>query len=209
MNIEARTTGFLEENCYFVSHPETRQTVVIDPGDDAPQLAARLQELNAVVVAYLLTHGHVDHITALAALAARHPAPVHVHPRDAAWCFGPLNNLPGFYDDVPAKPAGPIVPVVEGTVLELAGARWTVLETPGHTPGGVCYKLEPDHALFAGDTLFRGSVGRTDLPGGDSRTLARSLKKLAGLPEPLPVYPGHGDPTTIGHENRTNYFMKL
>ncbi len=209
MNIEARTTGFLEENCYFVSDTATRQTVVVDPGDDAPQLVARLREMDAVVVAYLLTHGHVDHLTALADVADAFPAPIHLHPRDAAWCFSGRNNLPGFYDDAPALPRSPVVPVVEGTVLDLAGARWTVLETPGHTPGGVCFKLEPDQALFAGDTLFRGSAGRTDLPGGDARALTRSLKKLAVLPDGLAIYPGHGDPSTIGHEKRHNFFLRF
>ena len=207
MDIETRVTGFIEENCYFVSNPATGQTVVVDPGDDAPRLAARLREKNAVVVAYLLTHGHVDHLTALAALCAAHPAPIHVHPSDAAWCFSDRNNLPGFYD-APETPACPVVPVGEGSVLELAGARWTVLETPGHTPGGVCFRLEDPPALFSGDTLFRGAVGRTDLPGGDSRALARALRKLAALPESLAVYPGHGDPTTIGHEKRHNFFLR-
>ena len=207
MDIETRVTGFIEENCYFVANPATRQTVVVDPGDDAAQLAARLREKNAVVVAYLLTHGHVDHLTALADLSAAFPAPIYLHPLDAAWCFSDRNNLPGFYD-APETPAGPVVPVVEGSVLELAGARWTVLETPGHTPGGVCYRLDDPPSLFSGDTLFRGAVGRTDLPGGDSRALARSLRAHAALPVSLAVYPGHGDPTTIGHEKRHNYFLR-
>jgi glyoxylase-like metal-dependent hydrolase (beta-lactamase superfamily II) len=208
MNIETWTTGYIEENCYFASNPATRETVVIDPGDDAPQLIARLKELNAIVVAYLLTHGHVDHVTALAPLAAVFPAPIYVHPLDAAWCFTAQNALPGFYD-APAKPKGPIVPAVEGPELELAGARWSVVETPGHTPGGICWRLEDDHALFSGDTLFRGSVGRTDLPGGDARTLTRSLRKLAALPDNLTVYSGHGEPTTIAHEKKHNYFMQF
>ena len=208
MDIETRTTGYLEENCYFARNSATRETVVIDPGDDAPQLIVRLKELGATVVAYLLTHGHVDHLTALAPLSAVFPAPMYVHPLDAAWCFTPKNGLPGIYD-APAKPKGPLVPVTEGSVLELAGARWSVLETPGHTPGGICWRLEDDHVLFAGDTLFRGSVGRTDLPGGDARTLTRSLRKLAALPEDLTVYPGHGDPTTLAHEKKHNYFMQF
>ena len=207
MNIEARVTGFIEENCFIVSNPATRETVVIDPGDDAPQLLARLQEMRAKVVAYLLTHGHVDHLTALAALDAVFPAPIHIHPRDAAWCFSGRNELPGFYG-APDTPKSPVVPAQEGDVFQLAGARWSVIETPGHTPGGVCYLLENDRALFAGDTLFRGTAGRTDLPGGDSRALARSLRKLAALPEDLTVYPGHGEPTTIGREKRDNYFLQ-
>lgn len=207
MNIEARVTGFIEENCYLVSNPATRETVVIDPGDDAAKLQVRLAEMDAVVVAYLLTHGHVDHISALAPLSAARPAPIYLHPLDAAWCFTPRNAMPGFYDAPPA-PKGPIVPVTDGEGLTLAGAQWTVFETPGHTPGGVCYKLEPDQALFVGDTLFRGSVGRTDLPGGDARILSRSLQKLAALPDALTVYPGHGESTTIGYEKRHNYFLQ-
>ena len=208
MNIETRTTGFIEENCYFVSNPDTHQAIVIDPGDDAPQLLARLRELDATVVAYLLTHGHVDHLFALADLSAACPAPIYVHPLDAAWCFGPRNELPGFYD-APAKPNGPIVHVKEGPVLELAGARWSVIETPGHTPGGICLNLEDDHTLFTGDTLFRGTTGRTDLPGGDARALTRSIRKLAALSGNLTIYPGHGDPTTLAHEKKHNYFLQF
>ncbi len=207
MDIETRVTGFIEENCYFATNPATRQTVVIDPGDGAPQLISRLRELDTTVVAYLLTHGHVDHLTALAGLSAAFPAPIHLHSRDAAWCFSDRNNLPGFYD-APEKPESPIVLVQEGDSFEFAGSRWSVIETPGHTPGGICWKLEDGHALFSGDTLFRGTAGRTDLPGGDSRALMRSLRKLASLPEDLVVYPGHGDPTTIGHEKHHNYFMQ-
>lgn len=207
MNIETRTTGYIEENCYFVSHPDTRQAVVIDPGDDAAQLIVRLKELGVSVVAYLLTHGHVDHLTALAPLSAAFPAPIYLHPKDAAWCFSARNELPGFYP-APEKPKSPLLSAEEGAVFELAGARWSVLETPGHTPGGICWKLEDDRVLFTGDTLFRGSVGRTDLPGGDSRALARSLKKLAALPGDWTVYPGHGGPTTLAHEKQHNYFMQ-
>ena len=207
MNIEARVTGFIEENCYLVQNPATRETVVIDPGDNAGELIARLRELRARVVAYLLTHGHVDHLTALPALAAACPAPVHLHARDAEWCFTERNALPGFYA-APGRPDAPLVLVQEGDVLELAGGRWTVIETPGHTPGGICWRLDPDQVLFSGDTLFRGTVGRTDLPGGDSRTLSRSLHKLAKLPGELVVYPGHGGPTTLGFEKQNNYFLK-
>ncbi|NLG35600.1 MAG: MBL fold metallo-hydrolase [Lentisphaerae bacterium] len=207
MNIQARVTGFIEENCFFVTHPGTRETVVIDPGDNASELAAFLQEQQAIVVAYLLTHGHVDHLTDLAELSAAFPAPVHLHPLDAAWCFSKHNDLPGFYP-APAKPACPLVHVREGDVLELAGAHWRVIETPGHTPGGICWKLDAPAVLFTGDTLFRGSAGRTDLPGGDPRALASSLRKLAALPDDLAVYPGHGEPSTIGHEKKTNWFLR-
>ena len=208
MNIETRTTGYLEENCYFVSNPVTRQTVVIDPGDNAQQLIVRLRELNTTVVAYLLTHGHVDHVSAVAELSALFPAPIHLHPQDAAWCFTARNELPGFYV-APQKPKGPMVLVTESSHLEWAGTHWSVVETPGHTPGGVCWKLEEDNALFSGDTLFRGSAGRTDLSGGDPRALTKSLRKLATLSDDLTVYPGHGDPTTIGHEKKHNYFMRF
>ena len=208
MKIEARVTGFIEENCYFVTNPATRETVVIDPGDDAAQLLVRLRELGGTVAGYLLTHGHVDHVTALAALTAAHPAPVYLHARDADWCFTERNSLPGIYP-APTKPDVPLVFVKEDDTFQLAGATWRVLETPGHTPGGVCWHLPAANALFTGDTLFRGSVGRTDLPGGNSRVLTQSLRKLAALPEDLAIYPGHGEPSTIGREKRDNYFMQF
>jgi len=209
MNIETRTTGFFEENCYFVSNPDTRETVVIDPGDDAAQLIARLRELDATVPAILMTHGHADHLSALAELADAFAAPVYLHSLDAEWCFSDIAAITGFYD-TPQKPRTPILtdlPVT--TPLLLAGARWSVIETPGHSPGGICWALEDDHILFAGDTLFRGSAGRTDLPGGDSRILTQSLKLLAALPEDWTVYPGHGEPTTLAYEKKHNYFMQF
>lgn len=208
MNIETRVTGFIEENCYLVSDPANHEAVVIDPGDNAGELAARLRERGLKVVAYLLTHGHVDHLSALADLCAEFPAPIYIHPADAAWCFSEQNALPGFYP-APRKPDCPLVDATEGMVFELAGASWTVLETPGHTPGGICWKLDAANAIFVGDTLFRGSAGRTDLPGGSSRILTQSLRKLAALPDDLTVYSGHGAPTTIGRENRDNYFMQF
>ena len=207
MNIQPHVTGFIEENCYLVTHPQTRQTVIIDPGDDAALLLRHISDTHSVIVAYLLTHGHVDHLTALADLTHAHPAPVYLHPLDAEWCFTPENSIPGMYPP-PRRPSSPIHPVTDNQRLDLAGAQWTVIETPGHTPGGVCYKLEPDIALFTGDTLFRGSAGRTDLPGGNFPTLNRSLQKLATLPDALPVYSGHGPATTIGHEKQTNYFLQ-
>ncbi len=208
MNIETRTTGYLEENCYFVSNPLLRQTVVIDPGDDTQQLIMRLREMNTTVVAYLLTHGHIDHVSALADLSAVFPAPIYLHAQDASWCFTDRNELPGFYD-APQTPKGPRMLVTEVTLLELAGAQWSVVETPGHTPGGVCWNLKENNALFSGDTLFRGSAGRTDLPGGDPRAMTRSLRKLATLPDDLTIYPGHGDSSTIGYEKKHNYFMQF
>jgi len=209
MHIETRTTGFFEENCYFVSNPETHETVVIDPGDDADQLIARLRELEATVPAILMTHGHADHLSALAKLANTFSAPVYIHAQDAEWCFTPLAALPGFYD-TPEKPRTPIrtdLPLQEP--LFLAGAHWRVIETPGHSPGGVCWTLEEEQSLFAGDTLFRGSAGRTDLPGGDARILTASLRTLAALPEDWTVYPGHGEPTTLSDEKKHNYFMQF
>jgi hydroxyacylglutathione hydrolase len=209
MNIETRTTGFFEENCYFISNPDTREIVVIDPGADAPQLIARLRELDATVPAILMTHGHADHLSALAELANAFSAPVYIHPEDAAWCFTDLAALPGFYD-TPVQPETPILTALPLTEpLLLAGGHWMAIETPGHSPGGVCWTLQEEQALFAGDTLFCGSAGRTDLPGGDARTLTQSLRKLAAFPDDWTVYPGHGDPTTLSHEKKHNYFMQF
>ena len=206
MHIETRVTGFIEENCYLVSNPDTQEVVVSDPGDDAADLAARLRGQNFKVVAYLLTHGHVDHISALAELCADFPAPIHIHPADAAWCFTEQNAILGLYP-APRKPDCPLVDATEGMVFELAGASWTVLETPGHTPGCICWKLDAANALFAGDTLFRDSAGRTDLPGGNPRPLTQSLRILAALPVVFLVFSVQFDLSSFVRDIRDIFFI--
>jgi len=207
MNIETLVVGAFEVNCYLLNGAG-RPALVVDPGDEAERIRARLDELGWDAAAVLLTHGHADHLSGLGGLLAAQPLPVYLHAQDARWAFTARNQIPPYYAGLAAAPAG-LQPVADGQELTLAGLTCRVLATPGHSPGGVCYYFPAAAALFSGDTLFQGSVGRTDVAGGDGRVLAQSLRRLAGLPDATRVYPGHGPATTIAAEKRTNFFFSV
>ncbi len=198
--------GPFEVNCYVVPGAPGA-AVVIDPGADAERILATLASHGLRTAAILLTHGHCDHVGAVHAILAAHPVPVHMHPDDAAWSFSPHNQLPPFYGP-PGPPPADLRPARDGDRIEAAGLAFEVVATPGHSPGGVCFRAADGDLLFSGDTLFRGSVGRTDLPGGDGRVLAASLRRLRALPPETRVFPGHGPSTTIADEIRTNPFLR-
>jgi glyoxylase-like metal-dependent hydrolase (beta-lactamase superfamily II) len=211
MNIELISVGPYEVNCAVV-WGKAKQALIIDPGHNPKDIEAVLRENGLTVSAYLLTHGHADHIHALNKMHAAHPAPVYLHPADQRWAFGPTNQIPPYYS-VPEQPAGetnnPCTNAAGSNVWKIADLSFQTLETPGHTPGCVCYWFEDENICFSGDTLFRGSAGRTDLPGGDARTLSASLKKLAQtLPPKTRIVAGHGPDTTMAHELATNFFMQ-
>ena len=206
-----RTTlqvGGFEVNCSILS--ENGKAWIVDPGQEGARIVKLLAEKRLTPQAILLTHAHFDHIGAIPALQAAYPdLPVYVHGNDLKVINHPLNQLPPEY------------PTLEGKVKnlkelkELRGVSDVeVIETPGHTPGGVCYYFAPSTkhqapgTLLSGDTLFAGSVGRTDLPGGDMATLMGSLEKLKTLPDETVVIPGHGMFTTIGDEKRGNPFLQ-
>lgn len=206
MNIESIVVGEFGVNAFLVSTNDG-DAIVIDPGADADLIEARLRSAGHRVVAYLLTHGHVDHISAVAALCEKMPAPVAMHSNDLAWAFEANNRFPPFYD-TPRRPPNVERILCEDQTWTDGGLTYRILETPGHSPGSVCISFEGEGVLFAGDTLFAGSVGRTDLPGGDPRVLNASLTRLHSLPDATRVYPGHGPETTIGYEKQTNFFMQ-
>ena len=203
MNVEILSVGPFEVNCTIV-WGDAKQALVIDPGHDAADIEAVLRQNELTVAAYLLTHGHADHLCALAELHAARPAPVYIHAEDYKWAFGQQNQILPYYP-VPTKPDAQLL---HPESAEIPGFAVRTLETPGHTRGGVCYYFEKEKVIFTGDTLFKGTCGRTDLPGGDGRVLAQSLKKLAALPDDVIVYAGHNESTTIGYEKRTNFFMQ-
>lgn len=204
--IEKVLVGAFEVNCWIV-RGEGSRAIVIDPGADPQAIRDELAAHDLDVAAYMLTHGHVDHVSALEDLLATHPAPVGLHPADAEWAFTEANLLPPFYD-APRRPERIERELADGQTWTDAGLTYTVITTPGHTPGSVCFYFETDRVLVCGDTLFQGSVGRTDLPGGNPRELSRSLVRLAKLPDDTTVYTGHGPPTTLESEKRSNYFMQ-
>ncbi len=206
MHVETLSVGAFEVNCYIVwDNPGA--VIVIDPGADAERIIELLSGHQLSVAAYLLTHGHADHVSALADVCRKFPAPVAMHADDARWAFTAISQIPPFYPVTQSPPA--IERLVEdGTEWSDGGLRYRVIATPGHTPGGVSFHFPDAGALFAGDTLFQGSVGRTDLPGGSARLLTASVMRLAQLPDTTMVYPGHGPHTTIGREKKTNFFLR-
>ncbi len=206
MEIETIPVGPYEVNCYIVRMPDAR-AIVVDPGDDADRIEAVITRQGLRICAYLVTHGHTDHLCALAPLHKKYPAPIAAHADDARWMFSERNQLPPYYP-APGRPHEELRLVADGEELEYGGMECRVITTPGHSPGGICFHFEEDGVLFAGDTLFQGSVGRTDLPGGSAKTLSLSLRKLATLPDSTRVYPGHGPSTTIAMEKKTNYFLR-
>ncbi len=206
MKILPVVVGPFEVNCYIVEGIP-RNFLVIDPGADEERIEALLPP-DARVAAYLLTHGHADHVGALASLHARHPAPILMHPADLEWCFSPSNQIPPFYSP-PQHPAAEFISVDDGTLYDYAGLSINVISTPGHSPGSVCYHIPSDSVVFCGDTLFAGSVGRTDIPRGDPRMLRRSLHGLVSKLAPATrVYPGHGPSTSMAAELARNVFLK-
>jgi glyoxylase-like metal-dependent hydrolase (beta-lactamase superfamily II) len=201
--------GALETNCWVAADDCGGPAVIIDPADDADAILETVGERKVSAVA--LTHKHFDHIGAVREIVARTGAPLCVHHDDAADLASAVGTGGAMFGFTATAPA-PDRLLNDGDVLAVGDLRLTVLHTPGHTPGGICLFAEdssgdPAH-LFAGDTLFAGSVGRTDFPGGDARALSHSIAtKLVALPADTIVHPGHGPDTTIGRERRVNPFF--
>ncbi|WP_163193964.1 MBL fold metallo-hydrolase [Clostridium thermarum] len=194
--------GPLATNCYILIDEETKETAVIDPGGEAEKLIATLERNEAKVKYILLTHGHFDHTGAVIDLKNKYKAPVHVTKEDHDMIHSgasELFNMEGYDGSINNF-------IYEATVFELGSTKIKCITTPGHTPGGVCFYF--DNILISGDTLFNGSVGRTDFVGANHRILINSIKtKLMDLPEDTVVLPGHGEETTIGREKQFNPFL--
>ncbi len=189
--------GSYEVNCSIIS--ENGKAWIVDPGQEGARIASLLEKKGLVPEAVLLTHAHFDHITGIAELQKLFPGlPVFVHKADTVMFGHPFNQMPGEYASI-GVPSG-IRDVNDLKICE-------VIHTPGHTPGGVCYHFPEDKLLLSGDTLFAGSVGRTDFPGGSMSMMMESLKKLMALPDDTLVIPGHGSHTTIGREKASNPYL--
>jgi len=205
MQYEILVVGPFEVNC-VVLWDETNRAWIVDPGADAAAILDFLEKRRLKLSQIVLTHGHIDHISAMDKLLAKHPAPVFLHNADAQWAFTPFNRLPP-YLHVPARPANIQTEAADGSVLARDALSARIVHTPGHTPGGCCLLFEKKNLLISGDTLFAGSVGRTDLPGGDWPALRASLDRLSLLPDSLIVIPGHGSTTTLGDEKKVNPYL--
>ena len=198
--------GPVGANCFIVGDDTTRDVFVIDPGDEPERILDALQSLRARPAALVNTHGHFDHIQAVNAVRKATGAPFWIHEAERdVLAQGPARAKAIFGIDLPPSPV-PDRWLVDGDRLAVGGVTFTVRHTPGHSPGGVC--LIGDGIAFVGDTLFAGSIGRTDLPGADTDTLLASIARvLLPLPDETVCYPGHGPETTIGEEKRTNPFV--
>lgn len=198
MNIKTIPVGQLETNCYVVVNEETLACVVIDPGDESNAIMDYIESNHLRCEAIMLTHGHFDHVGAVNEILEQTGCALYINPRDEGYEVGKSGmkfKMPEggkYYDD--------------GDIIVEAGLEFKVLATPGHTPGSVC--LICGDALFTGDTLFRGSCGRTDLPGGSMREEMRSLKKICELEGDFEVYPGHMDSSSLERERRFNHYCR-
>ncbi|HUS80289.1 MAG TPA: MBL fold metallo-hydrolase [Armatimonadota bacterium] len=204
MILECLQVGPLEANCYLVACPESLEGVVIDPGGDAPQILAAIERLRMTVRCIFNTHGHVDHVAANAEVREATGARLYIHERDRAMIERPDPMWSQMVGGVAASAPGATYD--EGDAIQVGSLAFRVLHTPGHSLGGVCLSVGDE--LFTGDTLFAGGVGRTDLPGGSSLALERSLRRLLDEFNPATrVHPGHGPSSTIGEQARTNPWL--
>lgn len=208
MDVRCFTVGMIGENCYFARRDGAAEALVIDPGEEDERLVRAIETLGLDVKAILLTHTHFDHIGAVAPVARDTGAPVYCPALEVGVLADIMSYVPwpgfGPYESYDADET-----VAGGERLSLAGFDIDVVFTPGHSPGHVTYAIPAEGALFSGDVLFEGSIGRTDLPGGDAPTLMRSIAGLvAAYPPETTVYPGHMGVTTLARERATNPFLR-
>ena len=199
--------GAIAANCIVLWNEGSSACWIVDPGQDADDLIAFLAEKGLTPAAIVLTHGHFDHIGAVPGLLAKWPdLPVHIGPGDVVMLGHPQNAWPPDYPLAP-RPATLAADLTEGATLTAGGLSAKIVSTPGHTPGSVCLYFEEARLMLTGDTLFAGSCGRTDFPGGSMAQMKASLKRLAAFPPETEVVAGHGMPTTIAREVETNPYM--
>ena len=205
MEISVLRLGQIGTNCYIFHRPDSKTCGIVDPGDQGEQVADWLKKQGLEPEAVLLTHGHFDHILGIPGLRKTWPSlPVYCHPAD----FGEGDTVRNFGQSFPTvRSFGNITPYKEGDVVSVAGFDIEVLETSGHTPGSVC--LRCGDVLFTGDTLFAGSMGRTDLPGGDEGQIMKSLRRLYELEGDCQVLPGHEEQSTLERERKSNYCLRM
>jgi glyoxylase-like metal-dependent hydrolase (beta-lactamase superfamily II) len=204
---EILPVGMLQCNCSIFGDEQSREALVVDPGDEIEQILSVLERHALRVRAIVITHAHIDHIGGAQKLKKATGAPVYMNSGDTG--LRDMMDVQAGWLGVPTPERAEIdSPAADGDVLRLGPAEFHVLHTPGHTPGSISLWIPGEHKLVAGDTLFRESIGRTDLPGGDGRQILRSIReKLLALPEETVVIPGHGPNTTMAHERRYNPFL--
>lgn len=198
--------GSVYTNCYFLKNKSSGEMLIIDPSDCEDKIYNKVNEMQGKPVAILLTHGHFDHILAVGKVKEKYNIPVYACRQEEEMLSEPSLNMTASYGRDCSVTADILLDDLK--VFEVAGFSVQMIHTPGHTKGSCCYYIKDEGILFSGDTLFRGSVGRTDFPGGSTSAIVASLHKLVdSLPEETEVFPGHDASTTIGYEKRYNPFV--
>ncbi|MGW4800338.1 MBL fold metallo-hydrolase [Nonomuraea sp. NPDC004297] len=214
MLIAGFPAGAFQTNCYVVAPAAGEECVIVDPGQDATEgVDELLREHRLKPVAVLLTHGHLDHVWSVAPVCGARDVPAWIHPDDRHLLSDPAagwsDTSASLFGGITLSEPDDVRELSDGAVLPLAGLEFVVDHTPGHTRGSVSFRTPGDEVMFSGDLLFAGSIGRSDLPGGDYPTILRSLAaKCLPLPDDTVVLPGHGPQTTIGRERVTNPYLK-
>lgn len=213
MIVVSRPLWVAQTNTYVLAAERGGPGVIVDAPPDPEAVLGLVEEAQVVPGALLLTHGHVDHTGGAGKVTAATGAHAHVHPDDDFLTRDPASQLRALFGMVPPGDYDPpveLIPLRDGEILGVAGLSLEVIHTPGHTPGHCCFHLESEGLLLSGDQLFAGSIGRTDLPGGDMEALVRSMReKVMSLPDETRVLPGHGPETSIARERSSNPFRAL
>lgn len=204
LRVKSLVVGMVETNCYVIYNEETKEAVIVDPGDEPKQISAKCREYGVKPVTILLTHGHFDHIMAADALKEEWGLKIYASKKEVeVLTDGNKNLMLKWYRK--QYSLMPDVTLLDNEEFELIGFTWKMFVTPGHTIGSCCYYIADEDVLFSGDTLFAMSYGRVDFPTGNAMDMLASVKKLlTTLPEETMVYPGHNGPTTIAHEKKFN-----
>jgi hydroxyacylglutathione hydrolase len=207
MILEGLALGPYQSNCYLVGSEKTKRCIVIDPGDEGEEILNAVREAGLTVAMIVLTHAHIDHVSALSTVKKETGAPFSIHESEKAIFSSVLKRIqPPLSPESAEALSQPDRLLKDGDSIDVDDLHFTVIHTPGHTPGGIC--LMGHGIVFTGDTLFYYGIGRTDFPGGSTATLMKSLRdRLMTLPDETIVYPGHGPATAIGKERRGNPFL--
>lgn len=207
MDFRQLSVGPLETNCYLVWDRDTRKAAVIDPGGDDDLIAQQIARLELAIEWVLITHGHLDHCFIAGPIARKYDAEIGMHPADIEHLTGGLEIAAMYYDVSAYERFTPTRFLTDGEVIALGDSEIRVIHTPGHSQGGLCFAT--DVGVFCGDTIFAGSVGRTDFPGGSFEQLIESIRtKILTMDDSTRLYPGHGPATSVGEERRSNPFLQ-
>ncbi len=205
MIIKSIAVGPLQANCIIVADDKSKKAIVVDPGDESDRIVGIINEMGLTAEVIVCTHGHFDHIAVVGDIKNQTGGRVAIH-RDELELYYGAKDMAAFWGHSIDVPPEPDILLSEGDTLTIGDLDFSILHTPGHSPGGIC--LYVGNTVITGDTLFKGSVGRTDFYGGDVNKLKQSFQRLMALPEGTNVLPGHGPATTIGHEKKFNMFSE-